>query len=793
VIDDLSLHEAVFARVGEGLVVQASDGRIVASNPAAERILGLTREQMEGLTSTDRRWRAVHPDGTPFPGDSHPAMVSLRTGLPTRDVVMGVHRPDDSYVWILINAEPLPLPTGDLGVVASFTDITSQMTKASQRLRATVDSMLDPHILLKAVRDESGLLLDVQVAEANDAALASLDCDHDKAVGAVLDDLLPEVASPLVYQWVTETFETGRPLALDEVPLADSWVDVRAVLVGEFLSFTWRNVTERLANAERTAASERLFRTAMHSAVTGMAINDLNGAFRVVNEALCRIVNRSEAELVAMRLEDIAEPTFMTDIKHERLRMLADPNRHSRLTGQFLRSDGSPVWVTVGLAVIADRDGEPSSFLTQVEDISGEREARLELAYQAFHDPLTGLRNRSWMLDMLSVELKVAAQRGTKIAVLFIDLDNFKVVNDSLGHAAGDEILKAVAHRVQGSLRERDHAARFGGDEFVVVATDVTSAPDAERVANRLADAIAADLSVRNHPVIPTASIGIAMSTPDSTPESLLRDADIALFSAKDAGRARWQFFDDGMHAQAMQRMSLESQMRLGLERDEFFVQYQPVVRLRTGEVVGHEALVRWHHPDRGLVSAGEFVPVAEASGLIVPLGDHVVRSVVGVLRAMPDLPGPISINVSAMQLGSAHWLQKFLEAIADIDPTRVVVELTETAMMSVLSTTVDDLAHLRDLGVGIHVDDFGTGFSSISLLRDLPVTGLKLDVSFVRDLTAADSQSTALSRGLAGLANGLHLTTVAEGVETQEQAQLLVEHGWGHGQGWLFGRPAAL
>jgi diguanylate cyclase (GGDEF)-like protein/PAS domain S-box-containing protein len=786
------LADLVFRRLGVGLVVHEASGEIIAANQAAERILGLTRDQIEGRTSTDPRWAAVHPDGSPFPGQDHPAMVCLRTGEAVRDVIMGVHRPDDSYVWILVDAEPMELGSGR-AVVASFTDVTSQTARATARLRATVDSMLDPHVLLRAVRDGAGEMVEAQVVEANDAALRSLGVPRERAIGAVLAEVLDGEAVPTVYAWVTETVATGCPLALDAAPLMGRRLDVRAVTVGEFLSFTWRDVTARIEAAERIASSERLFRAAMHAAVTGMAITSVDGRFEVVNDALCRILGRSREDLLSLTLHDVAQPDFMPDITHERRRLLQDPQRRTRLSGQLVRGDGTPVWVTVGTALIPDGQGNPVAFITQVEDVSGEREARQQLAHQAFHDALTGLRNRSWILDMLEVELKVAAQRGANIGVLFIDLDNFKVINDSLGHAAGDEVLNAVAARIETVLGDRDHAARFGGDEFVVLVTDVDGPEDAERVADRLGRVIAQQIDVQNHPVIPTASIGIAVSKPGATGGSLLRDADAALFSAKDSGRSRWQFFDDDMHAQAMARMSLEGQIRHGLASDEFLVHFQPVVHLSTSEVHGYEALVRWQHPQRGLLTAGDFVPVAEASGLIVPLGDHVLRSVVSLLRSTSDLPGPISINVSAMQLTTPGWLDTFLAAIDGVDPRLLIIEITETAMLSMVESTITDLGRLRELGVGIHVDDFGTGFSSISILRDLPVTGLKLDLSFVRDLTIGDSPANALAQGLAGLANGLQLMSVAEGVERVEQALLLAEQGWTHGQGYFFGRPGPL
>ena len=290
------------------------------------------------------------------------------------------------------------------------------------------------------------------------------------------------------------------------------------------------------------------------------------------------------------------------------------------------------------------------------------------------------------------------------------------------------------------------------------------------------------------------ASIGLAMSHSDSTPDSLLREADAALFRAKDTGRSRWQFFDEQMHSQALERMTLEAQIREGLERGEFLVHYQPIVDMADREMTHYEALVRWKHPTRGLLNAGEFVPAAELSGAIVQLGEVVLEQVVELLATRPDIPA-VSINVSAVQLAAPRWMATFLETIGrrDVEPHRLILEVTETAVLSLLGPATMDLVVLQEYGVGIHGDDFGTGFSSMSLLRELPVTGLKLDASFVHDVTAEDSSSNALSEGLAGLARGLDLMSVAEGIETADQARLLAEQGWTHGQGYYFGRPGPL
>jgi diguanylate cyclase (GGDEF)-like protein len=417
------------------------------------------------------------------------------------------------------------------------------------------------------------------------------------------------------------------------------------------------------------------------------------------------------------------------------------------------------------------------------------------LTYQAFHDPLTGLHNRAWILDILAVDLRAAKRLGHSVGTLFVDLDNFKIVNDSLGHAAGDEVLAAVANRIVAVLRPGDRVGRFGGDEFVIVVQDIQDVLEVERCAERVSASIATDLQVQGHRIVPTASIGIATSASTSTPESLLRDADSALSRAKADGRARWHLFGDEMHAQALARLNVEDQLREAIAGRQFVVYYQPIVALADAHVVGHEALVRWAHPARGLLSPGEFLEIAEDTGLITAIGAQVLDQVCALLAERPDLPGPISVNASAVQLAAPGWLDSVRDTLAAhrVDPARIVIEVTETAVLSLVDSARVALASLRELGVGIHLDDFGTGYSSISVLRDVPVTGVKLDLRFVQDLTEGDSQANALTDGLSGLVYGMHLTGIAEGIETQMQADILRAQGWECGQGYYFGKPAPI
>jgi diguanylate cyclase (GGDEF)-like protein/PAS domain S-box-containing protein len=548
-------------------------------------------------------------------------------------------------------------------------------------------------------------------------------------------------------------------------------------------------------NARSLAAAEDLVRTVLAPAFVGIALVDLDGLFRVVNRSLCDLLGYDEAWFLAHRVRDVAHPDDLEEVLRDRVAVLTGTLETDTAKQRMVRADGATVWVRRVAVLIPGGDGQPNLLMLQVEDITAEHEAHEALAYQAFHDPLTGLHNRAWILDILQVDLPAAKRLGTSVGALFVDLDNFKVVNDSLGHAAGDEVLATVADRIVAALRPGDRVGRFGGDEFVIIVQDVQDVLEVERCAERVSASIAADLQVQGHRIVPTASIGIAVSTWASTPDSLLRDADSALFRAKAAGRACWQFFDGAMHAQAVARLAIEDQLRGAVTRGEFVVHYQPIVTLADAHVVGHEALVRWAHPTRGLLSPGDFLDVAEDTGLITAIGAQVLDQACTLLAERPDLPGPISVNISAVQLAAPDWLTGVRDTLARhrVDPARIVIEVTETAVLSLVDSARHALTSLCGLGVGIHIDDFGTGYCSISLLRDLPVTGVKLDLRFVRDLTTGDTQANALAQGLSGLVNGMHLTGIAEGIETKMQADILRGQGWRFGQGYYFARPAAM
>jgi diguanylate cyclase (GGDEF)-like protein len=444
------------------------------------------------------------------------------------------------------------------------------------------------------------------------------------------------------------------------------------------------------------------------------------------------------------------------------------------------------------LAVHRDEDGEVQATFVQLVDASARKRAESDLVRLAYHDPLTGLPNRAHLLEALDRALDLARRSGEPMAALLLDVDHFKVVNDSLGHDAGDVLLREVAHRLQGVVRQGDTVARFGGDEFVVVAESRCSEDDAAALAQRIGAAFGAPVVIDGRDVHVSVSIGIAVSVGGRDARGLLRDADTAAYWAKARGRARYEVFDDELRRRADARLEVEHDLRQALERDELVPWYQPVVSTATGDVLGLEALVRWNHPTRGVLGPAEFLAVALETGLVVALGRRML------VRACLDLAtwdalGParpwVSVNIDAQQL----HLDGFVDDVAQVlretgtDPARLRLELTENAFLDVASVEVTQ--RLRALGVRLAVDDFGTGYSSLQYLRRLPLDVLKIDRSFLEDI-CVEPRAAAVVRAIVELSHTMQLTVVAEGVETTEQLAALRLMGCDASQGYLLARP---
>ncbi|MHB8478222.1 MAG: putative bifunctional diguanylate cyclase/phosphodiesterase [Steroidobacteraceae bacterium] len=461
----------------------------------------------------------------------------------------------------------------------------------------------------------------------------------------------------------------------------------------------------------------------------------------------------------------------------------------------LIRRDGTEFAIEDSSAPIHNRHGLTTGAVMVFHDVSAARAAILKMSHLAQHDGLTDLPNRLLLNDRLNEAIALALRYQRQLAVLYLDIDRFKHINDSLGHVIGDRLLQSVAQRLLECVRASDTISRQGGDEFVILLPEVAHPRDAAVCADKMLEALRAPHRIDEHDLHVTASIGIATYPEDGTDcETLIRRADFAMYDAKDNGRNNRQSFNLDMNVRALKRQSIENDVRHALERQEFRLHYQPSVNLRTGQITGVEALIRWLHPELGLVSPAEFIPIAEESGLIVPIGRWVLAEACHQAQAWQDIglvPIPVSVNISAVELRAKSFLEGVRSTLADtgLEAHFLELELTETFLMQDSASTTAVLHDLKHLGLTLALDDFGTGYSSLSHLRRFPIDTFKIDRSFVRSVTT-NADDACIVRALIGMGNSLHMRVVAEGVETPEQLAFLQEGDCPFGQGYYFGLP---
>jgi diguanylate cyclase (GGDEF)-like protein/PAS domain S-box-containing protein len=551
--------------------------------------------------------------------------------------------------------------------------------------------------------------------------------------------------------------------------------------------------------ARRVAESEERFEAVFEHSPIGLALLDRSLRFNRVNGALRRILGYKRAELEGVALGEIAG-TSSRPAGEELL-----PQGRAVASGQqlpFVTKDGRERVGRFDVARVShSADAARTEVLVSVQDITEHRYADARMVHLALHDELTGLANRTLVMERLQLAQARAERSGGFVGLLFIDLDNFKEVNDSLGHAAGDALLIEVARRLGSVLRPADTAARFGGDEFVVCCEDLgTDATDAQRAAlrvvGRIVEALGEPVRLDGRSERTTASIGVALVRgSQQTPDIVLRNADQAMYRAKQQGRDRFELFDEALQTRADTRNAFVDELALALERDELVVHYQPITDLNDGRIMGAEALVRWNHPSRGLLLPPDFLGVAEETRLIVPIGDWVLD------RACRDLAKwrreigseiMVTVNASARQLGDHELAASIDRALASsgLEAGLLEIELTETMLIDANEATLSELEGLRKLGVHVGLDDFGTGYASLTYLRRLPLDFVKVDGSFVAGL--GQNRDNAIVAAIVYLAHALNLQVIAEGVESRGQQRVLAHMGCNYAQGWHFGRPRA-
>lgn len=544
--------------------------------------------------------------------------------------------------------------------------------------------------------------------------------------------------------------------------------------------------------------SEERFRSAFNYAPIGIALVSAGGTWLKVNHAMCGILGYSQQEFLDMDFQSVIFPEDLGDTLVKIHELTSGKRANCQMEQRYLHKSGKTVWASWSVSTASESKSEAPNLIFQIQDITARKLAEAKLQHEATHDILTGLPNRKMFMARLTSALKTAGQnRNYKVSVLFIDLDRFKYVNDSLGHLIGDQLLIGIAERLRDCLRPADIVARLGGDEFTILVEGGYDTNEVVRIAERIQQKFGMPFDLEGHEVYSSASIGILHASDQHlTAEDMMRDADTAMYQAKKAGKARHEVFDEKMHLAAKETLQLETDLRRAIDNGEVYAMYQPMFSLSTGEIQGIEALTRWMHPKLGKISPSRFIPIAEEIGIIDSLGEYILertcREVGPILEALSrDRDVTLSVNLSCRQFGQPSLVQNVTRILdtTRFPANRLKLEITESIFFEYQAKAVEMLNQIRELGIEIDIDDFGTGYSNLGYLIKLPISTLKIDRSFV-DPIDSEGRNTEIVKTVLALARNLGLKTVAEGIETEHQLRALKELGCDGGQGFLFAQP---
>ncbi|MBL0141779.1 MAG: EAL domain-containing protein [Betaproteobacteria bacterium] len=788
VLDDPAVHAALFDAFPSLVWCADGEGGCSFVNQAWTDFTGRAIEVERGAG-----WLgSAHPDDREALGRQWTEAYGLRRRLETE---FRLRRADGEYGWVHHSAEPVTDGTGRLaGYLGTCHDI-SERRNAELKARAREQE-------IRLLADNVPVLIshftapDMRCLFANKGYASTWGWDVDSIIGHTVEEIIGAEGyrqiEPYIQRVVkgeTTTYERKIPGAdggerVIEVNLLPQFAEEGTVAAAFVLI---SDITRHRHSEQAVRDSEERLRKFSDATHEGIVFHE-NGVFTDCNDAVLRLFGYRYEELVGQPVLDFVAPesrdTVLNNIRmgYERV-----------YEAVLLHKDGSRIVVEQTGKVMPYKDKHYR--MTVIRDIRDRKEAEARIHFLAHHDTLTGLPNRALLMDRIEFILASARRRESKVGILFIDLDNFKTVNDSLGHAAGDALLRLVASRLEGALRSVDVISRLGGDEFLVVLPDLEDEQSPAAVADKLLAAVSEPVVLEGHDLTVSPSIGIAVFPRDgANADTLIKNADAAMYLAKDRGRSNYQFFSERLSQTAFNTLSLETRLREAIREEGFEIHYQPQVRVDTGRVVGVEALIRWPQGDGSVVMPNDFIPVAEQRGLIMPIGGWVLRNACRQNRLWQDsgLPRvPVVVNLAAIQFRQKNLVADVGRALdeAGLDAEWLEFDLTESMLMKETPDLMRTLDGLRLLGVRLAIDDFGTGHSSLALLKRFPIEKLKIDRSFVRDI-ADDPNDRAISAAIIDLARNMGITSIAEGVETVAQLDFLRERGCEEMQGFLASPP---